>query len=92
VSNKTECPACGSYTSSIYDAFECDDNCPYCGLPAEAAKAINEARERGADKQLVERALAAEKRAAEMETELRRLRWRMSRLKDLINADLDEED
>ena len=91
MSNKTECPACGSHTSSIYDAFKRDEECPYCGLPAEAAKAINEARERGADKQLVDRALAAEKRAAEMETELRRLRRRLVRLRDLVNADLGEE-
>lgn len=92
MSRKTECPACNSWTSSIYDAFQDGEPCPFCQLPAEAAKAINTARERNADEQLIKRALAAELRAAEMEAELRRLRTRLANIKHTVNAELGDEE
>jgi hypothetical protein len=80
MSNKAECPACDSYTSGIYTAFENGEQCPTCGLPAEAAAAVLAARERGASEELVQRAAKAERRAAAAEREAGRLRAALDRI------------
>lgn len=39
------CPGCDSYTSAIYEAYQEERNCPYCGLSHDAAKEIEAIRE-----------------------------------------------
>ena len=85
MSEKTICPACDSYTSDIYRAFEDGRPCPYCGLPAEAAKAVERARERGASDEMVERAAKAEQRAAELQREARRLRALLGEARQVLD-------
>ena len=68
---KTTCPACDSETSAIGMAFRDGEPCPYCGLPAEAAEAVMEARKREEASELVlERMAKAEARAAMAERRL----------------------
>ena len=67
---KMACPACDSETSAIGLAFRDGAPCPYCGLPAEAAEAVIEARKRGASEQVLERMAKAEARAAMAERRL----------------------
>ena len=67
---KRTCPACDSETSAIGLAFREGAPCPYCGLPAEAAEAVIEARKRGASEDILERMAKAEARAAVAENRL----------------------
>lgn len=85
MSDKAICPACDSYTSSIHQAFRDGGECPVCGLPAEAARAIEVAQERGASEQLAQRAAKAEQRVAELERELGRLRGALSKVQLAVN-------
>jgi hypothetical protein len=86
VSDKAICPACHSYTSAIHEAFSGGDECPYCGLPAEAAQAWFAAQERGANEDLARRAAKAEQRAAKAEREVLWLRDRLDQI-GRISAD-----
>jgi hypothetical protein len=45
MSNKMVCPGCDSYTSAIYEAYQDERACPYCGLSHDAAKEIEAVRE-----------------------------------------------
>lgn len=87
MANKAYCPGCDASLSRIREAFDDGQPCPNCGLPYEAAMAVEAARARGADEKLVERALAAEKRAGEMEAELRDLRGRLSEIRGVANRE-----
>lgn len=40
MSAKALCPACDSYTSDLFTAFQEGQPCPHCNLPAEAAPAV----------------------------------------------------
>jgi hypothetical protein len=71
MSNKATCPACDAHTSSVWTAFADGDPCPYCGLPAGAAEAFENARQRGADEALIEQAARAEQRATAAEERCR---------------------
>lgn len=74
MSEKATCPGCNAYTSSVFRAFEEGHPCPSCGLSADAAEAVEKARERKATADLAERLLAAERRAEKAEREARALR------------------
>jgi DNA-directed RNA polymerase subunit M/transcription elongation factor TFIIS len=52
MSEKMECPGCGSHTSAIRTAYEDGMNCPQCGLSARATEEILRARRTTADKDL----------------------------------------
>lgn len=84
MSDKMECPGCGSYTSTIRRRFEDGLPCDLCGLPAEAAMAVLAAQVRGADQTLIERAAAAEKRAAELERENGHLRSQLADIRRVL--------
>ena len=62
-----------------------------CGLPAEATEAIRAARKKGADEQLVERCLEAERRAGKAEKELGALRYRLAEVERSVAAALKAE-
>lgn len=64
---KRSCPGCEAWTSSVGLAFRQGEPCPYCGLPAEAARLIDEAQERNVSAKLTQRLIEAEKRAAKAE-------------------------
>lgn len=87
MSNKAHCPGCDSYLSSIYEAFEYGGPCPNCGLPADAAAAVEAARNRHADEALVQRCIDAEKKLAAAEKELSTLRFRLQRIGDALTEE-----
>jgi hypothetical protein len=49
-----ECPACGSYGSSVLQAFVDGDDCPRCRLPAQAAEQVINARKQHVSAELVD--------------------------------------
>ena len=65
---KTTCPACDSWTSEVGRALRDGEPCPYCGLPAEAAETVMEARKLA--RSALERMARAEARAAMAEKRL----------------------
>jgi DNA repair exonuclease SbcCD ATPase subunit len=79
---KRSCPGCDAWTSSVGAAFRDGEPCPYCGLPAEAAHAIDEARERHASEVVVKRLADAEVRAAKAEAEVDRLTSILNRVRE----------
>jgi hypothetical protein len=52
VSEKMNCPVCGSYSSSVLRAVEDGEPCPNCGAPAATILEVNHLRERRSDEQL----------------------------------------
>lgn len=83
---KQMCPACDSETSAIGMAFRDGEPCPYCGLPAEAAEAVMEARKRGATEQVLERLAKAEARAAMAERRLGHLLGTLSAIARMADS------
>ena len=66
MSDKMECPGCGSYTSSVLAKVEQGEPCPYCGLSADAIEEIRGVRRKKADEDLkgrLEKALVERDRA-----------------------------
>lgn len=87
--NKATCPACDSHTSAIFQAFGVGDPCPYCSLPADAAMEVERAARRGADADLQQRCLDAERRAAKAEAEAARLGAKLERIRWAFEDDPD---
>lgn len=81
------CPGCNSETSSIYRALQDGGPCPSCGLPAEVILAVEKARARNADEQLLARLMEAERRAAVAEKELAKLKIMQQTVRDALDAD-----
>lgn len=84
MADKAECPACESYTSDNLRARDNGEPCPFCGLPADAAQEIERAVERGANKNLAKHAATAERRAADAEREVLRLRVLLDRARRVL--------
>ena len=55
MSDKMECPGCGSYTSSVLSKVQQGESCPYCGLSADAIGEIHAVRRKKADEDLKDR-------------------------------------
>lgn len=81
---KMVCPACDSWTSSVGIAFRDGEPCPYCGLPADTARVVIEARARRADEDLVARVLEADQRAVKAEAEAAVLRARLNEVRRAV--------
>jgi hypothetical protein len=73
MSGKMNCPACHAYTSDVLRAYEDEEPCPSCGLPAEAAGHILRIQRSKADE-----ALRAE--LVQVRTELGRVQADRSKL------------
>ncbi len=86
MSEKRECPACDSCTSSVLSAFAQGQPCPYCGLSAEAADELEAARVRGASEALVASTAQALRRAEVAETEALRLRGLIVQARRALDA------
>lgn len=69
VSDKMECPGCGSYSSSTLREFEEEGRCGMCGLSADSAREILAVREKRGNDQLREQLELALKRAGKAEAE-----------------------
>lgn len=91
MANKMICLGCDSYTSGILDAFEDGRSCPVCGLPAEATEAVRNAQRKGADEQLTQRCIDAERRAGKAEKEAALLRYRLAEVERAVTAALKAE-
>lgn len=55
MSEKLECPGCGSYSSSVLFAAAAGSPCPYCGLSAAAVTEVTDLRAARADEGLKQR-------------------------------------
>lgn len=44
MSDKLECPGCGSYTSTVYAAYAREEPCPHCGLSHETMAELDNIR------------------------------------------------
>ena len=80
MSDKRQCPACETYSSSVLAAFQRGEGCPQCGLSADAAEQLLMARARGATAELVEMAAKAEARAQAAEAEASELRATLAQI------------
>ena len=82
MSSKYECPACKSYTSAIYDAFEGElQGCPVCGLPGETMREIARVRESHASEALKDQVEGLMVRAGKAEAERDALKVKLDRVK-----------
>ena len=53
MSNKLECPVCGSYSSTIYHAVILEGgNCPVCNTPGDVIDRIDRLRAKRGDEEL----------------------------------------
>jgi hypothetical protein len=82
---RIECPGCGNYLSDILAAFRDGQPCPRCGLPADTARQVHEARRKGVDEETERRYLDALKRAIAAEAEARDLRERLDVIREAAN-------
>lgn len=82
--DRAYCPGCNSETSSILFGFRDRGECPNCGLSAEVALALEMARAKGADAQLIDRAAKAEQRAEAAERKVAELRATLRQIAYLI--------
>lgn len=80
MSDKMECPGCGSYTSGTLRRFNDGQSCDHCGLSASAAMEILAVREKQADADLKAKLEEALKRADKAEDQARRLRNQLTAL------------
>lgn len=67
---KRTCVGCDAWTSSVGVAYRDELPCPHCGLPWEAAAAVEKARASKVEEETVVRLIAAEKRAAAAEAKV----------------------
>jgi uncharacterized membrane protein YccC len=67
------------------------EDCPYCGLPAEAAKMMDEARERHVSEAIIERLAESEKRLAALSNEAAFLRGQLARARSILGETYDPE-
>jgi hypothetical protein len=79
------CPGCENHLSSILRAFRDGEACPSCGLPADVARQVLEARRKGAEEGLQRKYLEAMKRALDAERERDDLRERLLEMRKVAN-------
>jgi hypothetical protein len=84
---KMVCPSCDGWSTAVGVAFRDDEPCPYCGLPAEAARLVLEAQERHVNDQVLRRLMDAETRAIKAEAEVSDLRHRIASARALLEDD-----
>ena len=86
--DRMECPACENDLWRILQAYEAGEPCPECGLPADAAREILDARKRGADELLERKYTEALSRAMKAEGEAGELRERLKQIREFANRPL----
>lgn len=86
MSYKLGCPGCNSVTSGVYAAEANGNPCPHCGLPAETITAVNEARRRTQDANLLAKYEAVAVRAGRAEAEIAKLRGRMDDIVAVVSV------
>jgi hypothetical protein len=89
MSNKMECPGCGSYTSSVLRAYENGGRCPQCGLSAEATLEIKTIRQARADEALRTKLETVIKERDEAQRELRWAKARLEHLAEVLGGSVE---
>lgn len=74
MSDKMECPGCGSYTSSVLAKVSQGEPCPHCGLSASAVNEIHAVYRKRGDDELKERLAKALTELDRVKAEAARLR------------------
>ena len=90
MSEKMTCPACDSHTSKVLSNFQLGMPCPYCGLPAEAAMAVEKARDAHVAEDVIQRLIDLEGKCAKLADENRRLTARHREIIECVSKELDE--
>jgi hypothetical protein len=80
------CPSCDSDTSAALVAYESGQPCPHCGLPADAATQIIEARNRHANEELISKYTQAVQRAEKAEAEAGALRRKLANIRSALET------
>lgn len=86
VADKMTCPGCRSHTSDVLRAYNNDDPCPNCGLPASATDQVLAARRKAADADLTAKYEELAIRVGRAEGEATRLRMLVADIRDLLDA------
>lgn len=89
---KRTCVACGAWTTSVGIAYRDGEPCPTCSLPNDAAVAIETARDRAVNDDLIQRCIEAEKRAVKAEAAAYRLKILLRDMKTLLEPYKDIDD
>jgi len=84
MADKSECPGCGAYLSSVRTALRDGDPMPCCGLSHAAAMEITVIRETKANESVTRLAEDAITRADAAERELAKLRRWMQRVRSVV--------
>lgn len=90
MSEKMTCPGCDSHTSSVFTAYCNGESCPYCDLPHEAFKMINDARKNSVSKQIIVEYTESKRKAVELEKENRLLKAKLSSIEIEVSRDLSD--
>lgn len=79
------CPGCQSHTSDVLRAYDEDEPCPHCGLPASATDQVLAARRKAADADLTARYEELAVRVGRAESEAVRLRNVVDQFRDILD-------
>lgn len=74
MSDRMECPGCGSFSSTVLIRYQDGADCPFCGLSNAAMTEIGAVRKSKADKDLIEKYEAAVKELAAARAETAKAR------------------
>jgi hypothetical protein len=85
MSEKMTCPGCQSHTSDVRRAYDEDEPCPHCALPASATDQVLAARRKAADADLTARYEELAVRVGRAESEAVRLRNVVDQFRDVLD-------
>jgi hypothetical protein len=85
VSEKMTCPGCKSHTSDVLRAYNDDEPCPHCGLPASATSQVLFAQRKAADADLTARYEELAVRVGRAEGETVKLRNVVDQIRDILD-------
>lgn len=80
MSDKMSCLGCDAYSSSVLEAFNDGEPCPYCGLSAATTLELQTVRKARSDEALKAKCEQALKERDEAQRELRWAKQRLERL------------
>jgi hypothetical protein len=88
MSDKLECPVCGSYSSSVLSAVYDGRPCPGCGASAAVVIEVENLRQQRGDQALRDRVESLLIELDKVTTERNRLRLTVQRVQDALETDL----
>jgi hypothetical protein len=90
MSEKTYCPACTSYTSSLREAYENGWPCEYCGLSNDAWVEISTIQRARQDDELSQRFTELRVENDKLKRQLHEAHGKLDRLRNTVRSTLGE--